>query len=219
MARIGPKPPLLKRRSAFIEPKVRIFVACEGRVTEPEYLKDCIEHFGSGLVHLEVLPERGEPLTLVRHAVEARSRLLEAARHDKKKGLQPIPFKVWAMFDKDEHQIEEAIALAENNGIDIAYSNPCFELWAVLHLAPYGAQDGRHQLQRRLNELMPRYHHEHSPRIDYDQIKDHFETADQRARAHCEARIAEGTSHGCPQTNVGTLVRKIKENGRIAFRR
>lgn len=41
---------------------------------------------------------------------------------------------VWCVFDVDEFQdVTPAVALAERNAIGVAVSNPCFELWLLLH--------------------------------------------------------------------------------------
>ncbi|MGL5575882.1 MAG: RloB family protein [Sarcina sp.] len=42
---------------------------------------------------------------------------------------------VWCVFDKDEFKdFEEAIRLAQKNGIKCAYSNKDFELWFLYHI-------------------------------------------------------------------------------------
>lgn len=49
--------------------------------------------------------------------------------------------EVWAVFDKDDldvenknaERFEEAFRIAEANDIKVAYSNECFELWLLLH--------------------------------------------------------------------------------------
>ena len=42
--------------------------------------------------------------------------------------------QVWVVFDKDDNvDFDDAIRLANNNGIKVAWSNESFELWLVLH--------------------------------------------------------------------------------------
>ncbi|QSB20608.1 RloB domain-containing protein [Pseudomonas sp. 15A4] len=122
---------------------------------------------------------------------------------------------MWAVFDKDEHpEVERAIAIAIESGIDVGFSNPCFELWPLLHLIDYGSQDGRHALQRRLSSEMPNYDHERSAIIDFDLIKERFEDALARSSALQASRVSENCINGCPSTNVGQLVEKIVQNGK-----
>lgn len=213
--RSPPSSPSLIRRAAFVSPKVEIVVSCEGKVTERKYLEDCKREYGSGLVKLRFLPITGVPLTVVGAAIEERNKLIDARRRSKDSF---DVFRVWAVFDRDDHpNIEEALTLAQDNKIDVAFSNPCFEIWPLLHLMDYGAQDGRHAVQSRLAEEMPGYDHERGATVDFQSIKDKFPVAYERARRHNSMREREGTPLGCPCTTVGELVRKIVENGKGAF--
>jgi hypothetical protein len=41
---------------------------------------------------------------------------------------------VWCVVDTDDHAtLQEAIRLAEGEGVQVCVSNPCFELWPILH--------------------------------------------------------------------------------------
>ena len=214
-----PASPKLNRAIEKIEVRVEIVIACEGLVTEPDYLRKCITYYGAGMVRLRVMEERGVPITLVRLAIAEREKLL--VKYRKYRDLSSIHscFKVWVIFDKDEHEVNEALALAAKHKIEVAFSNPCFELWPVLHLCQYGSQDGRHALQRLLSDCMPSYDHESDPRVDFDAIKDNFDIAYKRAVTLNRAREAEGCVGGCPSTTVGDLVLKIRQNGRVSERR
>jgi hypothetical protein len=212
-----PDPPGLQRKSAFAEPKVEIVIACEGKVTEKNYLNRCKSEYGAGMVQLRWLPITGVPLTVVNAAVEERLRLLEQAR--KSKDSFDV-FRVWAVFDRDAHpKVPEALALAEQQGIDVAFSNPCFELWPLLHLEDYGGVEGRHKVQDRLSAKMTSYHHEKFPVVDFDAIKNAFPDAYKRAQRLNKGRRDDGDTFGCPTTTVCELVKKIIDNGRGAFSR
>lgn len=207
----------MKRPAGFLTPKVEIVIACEGRNTEPRYFRDCIDGYGAGLVKLTVLPVTGVPLTIVRAAIDEREKLLAKRRrsHDSFDAV----FRVWAVFDRDIHpSVPEALELARVNYIDVAFSDPCFELWPLLHLEDYGAQDGRHEVQSRLAGKMPSYDHSAGAIIDFEMIKDSFDKAYDRARLHLRERSREGCPLGCPSTTVGELVLKIRQNGKKASR-
>lgn len=212
-----PSIPNLRRSVEKFSPKVEIVIVCEGTVTEPDYFKKCVEYYGAGLVRLRVVDETGVPLTVVRAAVREKSRLTEIAR---KSNIAPsIPFSVWAVFDRDEHDVDEALRIAHEEKIGVAFSNPCFELWPLLHLInDYGSQDGRHDLQRRLHTVMPKYHHENDPRIDFELIRDRLDAAFLQAERLNKARRDEGDEIGCPSTTVGVLTVKVKDNGRMKFK-
>lgn len=210
--------PSISRKPGALKPKVEIVIACEGRVTEPKYIRDCVSFYGAGLVKLRVVNQTGVPLTVVEAAVEERNRLL--AKYRRSANSFDMVFRVWAVFDMDEHpKVDEAIALARENGIDVAFSNPCFELWPLLHLEDYGAQLGRHALQAKLKDIMPSYDHEKGALIDFELIKDNFGIAQRRASRLVQSREGEGVPLGRPSTTVGNLVEKIVQNGKTAFRR
>jgi hypothetical protein len=216
MRRKFPPTSKLHRTTQRFETKVEIFIACEGSVTEPAYFRDCVRHYGAGMVHLEIIPKTGVPLTVVRAAIETRKAMISDVRRGVRR--KDPPFTVWAIFDRDEHNVAHAFELAKANGIRVAFSNPCFELWPLLHLNPeYGAQDGRYDLQRSLSALMPSYHHEQRPIVDFDLIKDSINDAAKAAKNLIAARDNEGSPMGCPVTSVGNLVERIIANGKFAY--
>jgi hypothetical protein len=213
-----PAVPSIKRTPRLLKPKVEIVIACEGKNTEPTYFKDCVAAYSAGLVRLRLLPITGVPITVVDAAIEERDALV--ARCRKSPDSFDACFRVWAVFDRDDHpSVPEALTRARENGVDTAFSNPCFEVWPLLHLDDYGAQDGRHAVQARLTAKMPSYDHESGAVIDLPAIKDLFPVALERAQRHNLARQTERDPHGCPFTTVGDLVLKIIQNGKGAFSR
>jgi hypothetical protein len=59
------------------------------------------------------------------------------------------------MFDRDEHpNFAKAIDLADRHGINLAISNPCLELWFILHFEDQAAYIERQAAQRRAEELL-----------------------------------------------------------------
>ena len=157
-------------------------------------------------------------MTIVEAAAEEREELLKKCRRSP--DSFDACFRVWAVFDRDEHpQVREAIDYALSHGVDIAYSNPCFELWPLLHIEDYGSQDGRHAVQKKLEAKMPGYNHEDQAIIDFPQIENNFQVAYERAKRLQDSREKEGDKIGCPVTTVGELVHKIIQNGKSGFAR
>jgi hypothetical protein len=59
------------------------------------------------------------------------------------------------MFDRDEHpNFAEAVDLAVRHQINLAISNPCLELWFMLHFQDQTAYLEREEAQRRAQELL-----------------------------------------------------------------
>ena len=90
-------------------------------------------------------------MTLVDLAVAARR---EAAREERR-GRGVAWDEIWCVFDEDAHpNLREAVAKAEANGINLAVSSPCIELWFVLHFDDQTAYIERQQAQSRARELL-----------------------------------------------------------------
>ena len=110
-----------------------MLVFCEGKRTEPEYLKalkrePAVREVASVDIRVNEETAGSAPWTLVTAAVDARARA-----SDEKGEVDEI----WCLFDvewpKNHPKLREAIALAEARGVRVAVSNPCFELWLALH--------------------------------------------------------------------------------------
>ena len=121
----------LRRRRATRDVKVIFTVFCEGRVTEAGYAGALRSTFRGTPIRIEVADVHGDPKFLVEHAA---AWLAEAKRMGRRSG-DPVDLdQVWCVFDVDDHaRLPEAKDQAAANGIRLAVSNPCFELWALLH--------------------------------------------------------------------------------------
>jgi RloB-like protein len=86
-------------------------------------------------VDLRIEEHQGsEPLTLVRAAITARNRAFaEEGEVD----------EFWCVFDVEwpinHPNLHDALLLAREHGIEVAISNPCFEIWLVLHFQDHAA--------------------------------------------------------------------------------
>ena len=114
---------------------------CEGKVTEPDYvngLRRLPEISSENSLKIEISPEHAVPLKLVEMAVE-RSRDEEVD-------------ECWCIFDvewpKKHPNLEDAVAMAKENKIKLAISNPCFELWLLLHFADHNACVSNRDMER-----------------------------------------------------------------------
>ncbi len=123
----------LKRRVAVRKPRRTILIFCEGVKTEPEYLEALKRQPSvrdSAAVDLQVQNGLGGsvPSTLVSMAIDARNRSIE---------IDGEIDEFWCVFDvewpKNHPALRETVEQARQNGIELAISNPCFELWLILH--------------------------------------------------------------------------------------
>lgn len=100
----------------------RLLIVCGGRETEKQYFKGLRSAERNPAVRVVIKTSPRSPSEVVGHAAKLRRQ-------------SPDEFDdVWCVFDVDEFRdIEAAVALAGRQRIGIAVSNPCFELWLLLH--------------------------------------------------------------------------------------
>lgn len=218
-----PPDPSLNRRTGTAKPLSRIVAFCEGQ-TETLYLQSLANHVGRRLFEVEFVSEVGVPETVVERCVERKRELDRAAQRDDADSFD-ANFSVWAVFDRDEHPgFDNAILAAQREGIRLAVSNPCAELWAVLHLEDHGDRHvERGELQSRLKQLMPGYDHRRSPVFDFLAMHEHYAAARDRALRLSTIRQEAGAPFGCPVTTIFELTdliiasaRPPRERGRQA---
>lgn len=126
--------------------------------------------------------------------------------------------QVWAVFDRDEHpRFEKAVALCKKHGVSVARSDPCFELWLILHERDYNRPCSRQEAQEELERLWPEYDRDGAKTPDCADMVCRVEEAEKRAEAQLRNREREGTPYGNPSTTVFRLTRAIRsadENAR-----
>lgn len=124
---------LLKRRVAVRQPRKTILIFCEGERTEPEYLNALKrQQWVSDVAEVDLRVETKQggsvPATLVSLAVEARKKDCKGQREFD---------EFWCVFDvewpQNHPKLTSVIEEARQGGIKLAVSNPCFELWLILH--------------------------------------------------------------------------------------
>lgn len=131
-----------RRRVGEDAVKKSLYVVVEGARTETEY----ITHWASlhrRTVTVQIAPEKGlAPRTMVDLAVDRKRQAKRTQR------LGRAYDEVWCVFDVDEHHaLGEARTKARDNGIRLAVSNPCIELWFVLHFQEQTAELSRGEAQ------------------------------------------------------------------------
>lgn len=116
--------PSSRRRAPHRQAANRILVVCCGK-TEKQYFEGLKR--SSHLTALKVVSEVGSPEQLVDYAVEIRRRAED--------GFD----QVWCVVDVDEFDLSKAVVAAERTAVSLAVSDPCFELWLLLHFRGHNA--------------------------------------------------------------------------------
>ncbi len=201
----------LRRARPSREPKRKYTLFCEGMNTEPAYFRALGRSLANSLIVIETVPGVGVPMTIAKQAVEYATENGLRPRSRKKKDSFEEGDEVWAVFDRDDHPLyREAIQNCESSNVGVAYSNPCFELWLILHEVDFDAPDGRRDLQKRFGLLRPEYDPDAGKTPDCDDLVTRVAIAEERAERQLARRVEEGNASGPPSTTVGTLTRRIR---------
>jgi RloB-like protein len=185
-----------------------LLVFCEGERTEPEYLnalklQPAIREVAAVEIRVAQAGSGAVPLTLVRRAVDASSKAL--AENDEID-------EFWSVFDVEwpvnHPNLAAAIALAEANGINLAISNPCFEVWLILHLQEHSAwldNDKAVKLRRRLDQSADKG-------FDPAKYMPHVSTASGRAAKLEERHRRDSTSfpNDNPSSGMHRLIASVQ---------
>jgi hypothetical protein len=195
----------LGRRKPFRDPKPTILIVCEGERTEPQYLRGFRRACRNPRVEIAVSADHGVPMTLVRIA---KQRKLDSEAAAKREGDDNLAFDaVWCVFDVDEHpEVANAKAMARDNGIGLAVSNPCFELWLLLHFREQpGMQD-----RRRVHELLAQFVPDYRKHVEFSIHCGGYRQAVERAEKLNDAADDAGEIGRNPTTNVYPLTESIR---------
>ena len=194
------------RRGSRREPKVRFVLFCEGRNTEPAYFSAIKKVWTGALVSIEGRRGVGVPITIAQRAMEFAKAERFARGSRRRRNLFEEWDEVWAVFDRDEHErFEEAVRLCESAGIGVARSNPCFEVWLILHERDYDRPDDRHDVQSELERLRPEYDGAGAKVPDCEEIVIRVLDAEARGEVLRRRREDEMEPHGRPSTTVGRI--------------
>ena len=110
---------------------------------------------------------------------------------------------MWCVFDRDEHErFDEALSMARDNGFKLAVSNPCVELWLLLHFRESPGARHRHDVQKMLGDHLPGY----DKKLDFDKLAHGVADATARAKRLDAAAEERGDArYGNPSTGFYRL--------------
>ncbi|MCB9506151.1 MAG: RloB domain-containing protein [Myxococcales bacterium] len=191
----------LQRRSHGGSPLPRPhFVYCEGR-TEADCISKFRQHFRIPAVSVTVVDSVGTPATIMRRATEKWRTTRAAGAY------------VYAVFDRDAFPCFDAsvaqLASKPEDGVFGGISVPCFELWGLILLTDQTAYIERDRAQARLSELMPSYHHERHPYLDFPTALAGYAEASRRADVLAARAGDAGDPYNNPTTTFPNVLREI----------
>ena len=195
-----------RRRVSRSAIRLELLVFVEGQRTEETYLVGWRRLYRDRVL-VAIDDFRGAPLSLVQHAIEAqRTEAYEANR-----GRGRPHDQIWCVFDVDQHpNITEALALAAQHNIHVALSNPCLEVWFLLH---FGDQNGfidRHAAQGQAEAVL--HCSKSLSGAAVDTLVDRYEMAKARAIRLDAKHEADGSPPGSnPSSGMWRLVDMIRQ--------
>lgn len=177
-------------------------IICEGQKTERTYFGRYKER-NSGLIIFAPNSTDTDPENLVEFAISQMQRYgIDYDNGD----------EVWCVFDADNNpgrNIEKAQKKAKAQRINLCLSNPCFELWYLLHFCYYDTAITARDLQSKLAEKISKY----DKTNDYfDSLKGKRETAIRNANRLNKKQMDAGIELLSMESNPSTQVVKLVEN-------
>ena len=202
---------LRRRKSSGRRVKKLLYLVCEGEKTEPIYF----ENFRTPECNFHIILSssgRKNATGLVKEAI----RKISAGSFDAAHGDQ-----AWCVFDVDENDDDElkaALSLADENGISIALSNPCFEIWYLIHYSFCSSKISRQDLLVKLDGHISGYH----KKLDVfsklnGRLPSAVKNAQQLNEMHERAGVELISTRSNPSTQVFRVIEtitKIKELNR-----
>jgi hypothetical protein len=184
----------------------QILVFVEGERTEDGYFKHWgRQHRSEVIVNVHEF-KGADPLSLVTRAVAEQKQEQYEERH--RRG--PPHDEIWCVFDVDAHpKLTEAVELATTHNIKVAVSNPCFELWFILHYEDQTAHIERHPAQARSKELIKCKKILTTKALE--DLADRYQDAVKRAKALDKKHKGDGSPpRSNPSSEIWKLVDRIR---------
>jgi hypothetical protein len=216
MSKIGKIKSRDKKKKDQRNCNLRILIVCEGEQTEINYFNNFKNKLKVNSI--EVIPFTGPHTDAYGIIEDALSKI------EKEKDTNPID-ETWCVFDADKNTVQQlykAKKLAHKNSIKIIFSNPCFELWFLLHYKYTSATfknpkpDGSNgdMVKVELKKIPEMKDYEKNICI-YDKLKNMQETAFSHVKllkAHHKSLKVDLYSLGSnPYTDVGVLVERLNK--------
>lgn len=171
-----------------------VLVYCGAARTERDYFEGLKRAWRKSTMSIVVRGAGISPDQLVRTAAAHRDR--KADSFD----------EVWCVVDVDEFDVTAAVLEAGKRGVNLAISNPCFELWLLLHHTDCTAYcSGYTDVARRLKRHVPSYD---KARIRFVDFAGGVADAVKRAR---QLDATGGNWRKNPSTGVWRVVDQIVE--------
>ena len=208
-----------KRKEETRKEKKKIYIFTEGEKTEPEYFNSKKREIRESNINIKGTGRN--TLDLVKYVKKEMSKKKNEAKWKfTKKNLEIDNLdEVWVVFDRDnfkQDDYDNAINRAKAEGFKIACSNPCFEIWFLLHFEFRNSRVKRGEGEGNLDTLLtkkiskifkkPDFKYQKNISI-YEYLKERENDAINNAN-----KLSQGhTEKDNPYTNVHSLVEALNK--------
>lgn len=204
MARSNRSPWQQGRKPARKRPARRILILCE----DTKSARDYFEAFPHAADQVEI--------QCVGTGMSTDDLMEDAIRRAATARRERSPYEgIWVVFDRDlsptspDRKFNRAFDLADShNNITACWSNDAFELWYLLHFNYHNSPIHRHQINRKLGELLGTKYQKADASL-YQLLRPHLDTALRNAQKLEDANSGIPTLRGNPSTHVHHLVRAL----------
>jgi hypothetical protein len=180
------------------KPIPTFLIVCEGEKTEPNYFRSFPV---STRPEIDIVGAGCETIAVVNRAIKLRD----------KKSYD----RIWCVFDRDPSRVNNtkqrfntAMQLAKNEGIEVAYSNECFEIWYLLHFNFYDTPIPRSDYRKMLTKLLECDYEKNSDDM-YVKLEDRQTQAIKHARKLLISYDPHNPENDNPATTVHLLVEEL----------
>lgn len=207
-----------KRNQSFTRKIKSVFlIYCEGKNTEPTYFKSFPVNSETSV---EAIGFGRSRTALIQHIIDlasAKELLFGQDNYDPDR-------QIWCVFDKDkkgtdgeDEDFNNAVNLALNKKLLVAYSNDSFELWFVLHDKYIDTKQNRKHYYKYLSERFNINYEKDGKSMSFvsnlynvllPKQKDAIRNAE---KLHITHKDANDYSNYCPCTTVYKLVRQLNK--------
>jgi hypothetical protein len=199
----------LKRSVGTRPPKRKFIIYTEGKNTEPDYFRELKRSVTGALIDVEIVDAAGVPTTIAEKACMHAKQIAKA--RGKRSSFEEGD-TVWAVFDRDEHpKVDEVLQKCAGANVGIAFSDPCFELWLILHYADFDRPDDQHAVQKHLASLCGDYDRNGPKTTDCAKLMPQLPAAEARAERQHQRRNEEGEPPSRPYTTVYLLTQAMRQ--------
>lgn len=181
-----------------------VYLICEGTETEIRYFK----RFRSRGCHIDIIPLPSQYRSADRLVQKAKSTM----------GTNPYYPEdgdtIWCVFDRDENTNEvllRAKQIAAKEGYRLAYSNPAFEIWFLLHYVDQQAEVNDCQAVIHLLKQTDRLEQYEKSKDVYDELKPLQDAAIRRAKKRLNQLERDDIEVISRQSNPVTTVVQLVE--------